>query len=75
MGEISQFYHELKSLWAQWDRMQLIDGVFCHQWFDLGTKTFVHQFLVPVAQRREIFNSLHESVFSATLVLGKPLGS
>ena len=66
-AEISKFNHELKSLWAQWDRINLIDGVLYRQWFESGTKTSIQQVLVPLSQRKEMFNSLHESNSSGHL--------
>ena len=73
-AEISKFNHELKCLWAQWDRINLIDGVLYRQWFESGTKTSIQQLLVPLSQRKEMFNGLHESISSGHLGIKKTIG-
>ena len=72
--EVSRFSRELKSLWSQWDRIVLVDGVLFRQWFDSGAKSAIHQFLVPEALRKDMFQSLHASISSGHLGIRKTIG-
>ena len=72
--EISMLDAELKSLWAQWDRLLLIDGVLYRKWIDPKVKTSVLQLLVPSCMRQDIFKSLHEPKCSGHLGIRKTIG-
>ena len=71
--KLFKFDYELKSLWAQWDRINLINDVLYRQWFESGTKTSIQQLLVPLSQRKEMFNSLHESISLGHLGIKKTI--
>ena len=38
---------EIRSLWAQWNRLELFQGVLCRHWEDLHTGVITRQLIIP----------------------------
>ena len=50
----------LKSLYSQFDRLCLVNGIVCRKWEDLDTGTNRYQAVVPENRRRMILHYCHD---------------
>jgi hypothetical protein len=53
---------ELRTLWLQWDRLRVINGILYRVW-KVDHNTIRYQYVVPKGKRREIFQQMHDSEF------------
>ena len=72
--EIACESHFVKSLWCQWSRLQLEDGILVRRWDLLGTDIVHWQAIVPLSQRRVVLNYAHDIKASGHLGIRKTLG-
>jgi hypothetical protein len=63
----------IKAYWAQWDRLQLHDGVLYRQWIEKGTDRVRWQLLLPTSLRKYILTMLHDDPTSGHLGVTKTL--
>jgi uncharacterized C2H2 Zn-finger protein len=71
---IAPFGEEMKTLWAQWDSLRLVDGVLCRVWENPGGTQETLQTLVPKALRKQIFDFLHGSKTGGHFGISNTLG-
>jgi hypothetical protein len=71
---IAPFGEEIKTLWAQWDSLRLVDGVLCRVWENPGGTQETLQTLVPKALRKQIFDFLHGSKTGGHFGINKTVG-
>ena len=53
---------DLKTLWHQWERLRVINGVLYRAW-KVNGDTIKYQYVVPKDKRREILEQMHDSEF------------
>ena len=63
----------LKSLWSQWKRLDLMDGILVRRWEISGTDIVYWQAIVPLKHRREILKYAHDIKASGHLGVTKTL--
>lgn len=63
----------VKTLWAQWKRLELREGVLHRKWEDKSGKRITYQLLVPEIYRADIIKSLHDAVTAGHLGVNKTL--
>lgn len=71
--EISMESVPVKTLWAQWKRLEVRDGVLHRKWEDESGKRITYQLLVPELYRADILKSLHDAVTAGHLGVNKTL--
>jgi hypothetical protein len=52
---------ERQSLYRQWDRMIVLDGILYRKWTDKALKTSHLQYVTPTTKRRAILEQCHDS--------------
>ncbi len=63
----------LKSMWSQWPRLSIKDGVLVRRWEVLGTDIVYWQAVVPLGQRRIVLKYTHDVKTSGHLGVLKTL--
>ena len=58
--EISHLSDDFKSLWAQWEQLELLNGLFFRRPFLDRTRKCMLQLLVPQTKQWEVFEHLHD---------------
>ena len=53
---------DIRSLWAQWNRLELFQGVLYRRWEDLYTGVITRQLIIPRALVQEVLQALHNRV-------------
>ncbi|CAF0932243.1 unnamed protein product [Brachionus calyciflorus] len=53
---------DLRTLWLQWNRLTIINGVLYRSW-KIDGDTVRYQYVVPIDKRSEILKHMHESEF------------
>lgn len=51
----------VKTLWGQWNRLSIRDGILCRKWEDDTGETIRWQVVVPTEKRQEVLNHTHDS--------------
>ena len=64
----------LKSLWNQWQRLDVVEGLLVRRWDVLGTSVTYWQAVVPLGLRREVLKYCHDVRASGHLGVKKTLG-
>ena len=59
--EISACHQDLKTYWAQWDLLDIHDGVLCRQWISVDGNVDGWKVILPVEYRSLILQELHNS--------------
>ena len=60
-NEVSHQSAALKSYWAEWDRLLVIDGLLYRKWESNTGKHTNNQLILPYAYRHQIVKTLHDS--------------
>lgn len=68
--EISTQSGIVKTLWRQWDRLKMINGVLHREWKENETKQY-YQLVVPDSKRNEIISLYHDIPTAAHLGIDK----
>ena len=58
--EVSSSNSETKTLWRQWDRLVVQDGLLCRRWHDKKTATERSQIVVPASRRDYVLKYHHD---------------
>ena len=72
--EYSDIKHEnnvIKSLWSQFNALEVRDGLLCRRWKD--NKEVSYQIVIPLSERREILQECHDARTSGHLGISKTL--
>ena len=72
-SEICERSYFFKSLWNQWQRLDVQDGLLVRKWDVLGTDIVHWQVIVPLSQRRQILKHAHDTRISGHLGIKKTL--
>ncbi|KAJ8033437.1 hypothetical protein HOLleu_23675 [Holothuria leucospilota] len=59
--EIARENKELKNYWAQWERLEIRDGVLCRRWESHDGREISWQLVVPRGLRTKILELLHDN--------------
>ena len=51
----------LKTLWRQWDRLQVIGGVMYRKWYEENSENYHWQCIVPNSKHREVLWHFHDT--------------
>ena len=71
---MSKFSAELKTYWAQWESLIIIDSITYRKWENNGAVCdSEHQIILPTNLRKRAFSVLHESITSGYLGQQKTL--
>ena len=63
-----------KAYWAQWDNLQLVDGVLYRLWETPCGDAVLKQLVVPRSLRDKVLQELHGSVTTGHFGIAKTLG-
>ena len=72
--EYSDIKHEnnvIKSLWSQFNVLEVRDGLLCRRWED--NEEVSYQIVIPLSERREILQECHDARTSGHLGISKTL--
>ncbi len=69
--DVSHQDRETKSYWAQWDRLDLVDGILRRLWVVETTGEELWQLVVPSCLRDEALESLHDGQCSGHLGMSR----
>ena len=58
-NEISNQSAVIKTLWRQWDRLEIHQGLLYRKWIENETEEFL-QLLVPTSKRQEAIRYFHD---------------
>ena len=70
-SEIAEESYFFKSLWSQWQRLDIQNGLLVRRWDVLGTDITNWQAIVPLAQRRFVLKQSHDIRASGHLGMKK----
>ncbi|CAC5399391.1 unnamed protein product [Mytilus coruscus] len=79
LKEIQKNYHDLKigfflrSLWNQWNNLEIRDGLIYRQFEDPATKIVKMQAIIPLSERKKVLQFSHDDKCSAHLGIHKTL--
>ncbi|PIK58774.1 Retrovirus-related Pol polyprotein from transposon [Apostichopus japonicus] len=65
--EVSAEGKELKAYWAQWDRLEVRQGLLCRRWENHAGDSITWQFIVPRSLQEEVIQLLHDNPTSGHL--------
>ncbi|PIK44335.1 Retrovirus-related Pol polyprotein from transposon [Apostichopus japonicus] len=65
--EVSAEGKELKAYWAQWDRLEVRQGLLCRRWENHAGDCITWQFIVPRILQEEVIQLLHDNPTSGHL--------
>ena len=71
--DIASCSYFVKSLWSQWERLELIDEILVRKWEVLGTDIIYWQAVIPLKQRRLVLKYSHDIKASGHLGVTKTL--
>ena len=63
----------VRSLWAQWNRLELCEGVLYRRWEEVESSTTTKQLVVPRTLVPDVLNALHNGVGGGHLGIRKTL--
>jgi hypothetical protein len=70
---ISQHGYTIKSLWNQFERLAIKDGLLMRRWVLLPSSREVYQAIIPDSERRRVLEMCHDNKTSAHLGVTKTL--
>jgi hypothetical protein len=74
-SEIDRSSNEMRTLWLQWDNLEVHDGILYRRWIPINRGEKEHlQIVVPINLRKEILHELHNHKNSGHLGIAKTLG-
>ena len=59
--EVAPLSPKVKSLWSQWERLELQEGVLYRRWESLNGKEISLQLVLPAVLRKKVFAECHDS--------------
>jgi hypothetical protein len=59
------------SLWEQWSRLVMKDGLLCRMWEIDESNNMIYQIVMPLSQRRFILQQMHDFNTSGRLRVTK----
>ena len=71
--DISMESTSVKTLWAQWKRLELRDDILYRKWEDDSGKHVSWQLVVPTVYRPDVLRELHDAVTAGHLGVNKTL--
>ena len=63
----------VRSLWAQWSRLEVINGLLYQWWEEASTGTLSQQLIVPQCLRSQMLEALHDGAGGGHLGVHKTL--
>ena len=72
-SEVAHESYFVKSLWNQWSRLAINDGLLCRKWETLETGSIHWQAIVPLTHRRIVLEQHHDAKLSGNLGVYKTL--
>ena len=61
-GDVESMGHSVRSLWAQWDRLKLVNGLLYRQWEEANSGTITFQLVLPQSLIPTVLEALHSGV-------------
>ena len=72
-SEVSSEGLEFKTLWHQWSRMEVHDGVLYRRWVKEETNNTTLQLVLPKSMKKEVLTALHDAPTSGHLGINRTL--
>ena len=72
-NEIASENYRIKSLWNQFERLDILDGVLVRKWDNFETNQMTYQTLVPHSERKKVLAHAHDIKPAGHLGIGKTL--
>lgn len=72
-GDISRYGYVVKSLWNQFSRLVMKDGLLMRKWSVLPSNKETHQAIIPDQERRRVLEMCHDNQTSGHLGVTKTL--
>jgi transposase InsO family protein len=72
-GDITAESYMVKSLWAQWSKLLLKDGVLCRAWELEDSNNVAYQVVMPLSERRFLLEQAHDAKTGGHLGVTKTL--
>ena len=61
-GDVESMGHSVRSLWAQWDRLKLVNGLLYRQWEEANSGTIKLQLVLPHSFIPTVLEALHSGI-------------
>ena len=72
-GKIQEYSYFLKSLFSQWERLDIQNQLLVRKWNEIGTNIIKWQAIVPLSERRNVLRYSHDIKVSGHLGIKKTL--
>lgn len=72
-SDVSQHGYVIKSLWNQFERLSIQDGLLVRRWVLLSSNREIYQAIVPDCERRNVLEMCHDNKTSGHLGVTKTL--
>ena len=73
-GDISRESYFIRSLWSQWNRLTIQNGILYQRWDIIGTDLPNLQAVTPLTERRKVLRFCHDIRSSGHLGIKKTIG-
>jgi hypothetical protein len=73
-GDISRESYFIRSLWSQWNRLTIQNGILYRRWDIIGTDLPNLQAVTPLTERRKVLRFCHDIRSSGHLGIQKTIG-